>query len=190
MGSLLKDILLAWRDLQIEQFPTLVKKVGRKEVFCGREWSEAEHVCATYYGSHDDESAFGKWMRGLMVRLGLGSYTNKEPWRDSNGKQRIKYKGYKGPSFKSLRSFGATFLVGSNLDVKTVQNHFGHKEAGTTLNFYAESIKTLMSLDGTISYTPDIEKRIRTHIEFCLDRLIEMEREYYTQGVKPHETIP
>ena len=41
---------------------------------------------------------------------------------------------------QSQRSFGATYLVGENVDVKTAQDHFGHRKSATTLEIYAESV--------------------------------------------------
>lgn len=49
-------------------------------------------------------------------------------------------RGCVGPSCKSLCSFGATYLVGENVDVKTAQDHFGHRKSATTLEIYAESV--------------------------------------------------
>ena len=71
---------------------------------------------------------------------GLGEYTEREEWVDSRGITREKLSGYVGPSYKSLRSFGATYLVGENVDVKTAQDHFGHRKSATTLEIYAESV--------------------------------------------------
>jgi hypothetical protein len=83
---------------------------------------------------------YGKWMRALMVERGLGEYTVHEEWVDSRGITRVKHGGYVGPSYKSLRSFGATYLVGENVDVKTAQAHFGHRRSSTTLELYAEKV--------------------------------------------------
>ena len=79
-------------------------------------------------------------MRSVMVERGLGEYTTSEEWVDSRGIERVKHGGYVGPSYKSLRSFGATYLVGENVDVKTAQAHFGHRRSSTTLELYAESV--------------------------------------------------
>ena len=37
-------------------------------------------------------------------------------------------------------SLTATYLVGENVDVKTAQDHFGHRKSATTLEIYAESV--------------------------------------------------
>jgi len=41
------------------------------------------------------------------IERGLGEYTIHEKWLDSRGIMRVKHSGYVGPSYKSLRSFGA-----------------------------------------------------------------------------------
>lgn len=140
MGSFLKGLLLAWIEIQKEQFPHLVKKWRRQKIPCGREWDETAPVCSSYYGTHMNPDNYGKWMRALMVERGLGEYTTHSEWVDSRGIARVKHGGYVGPSYKSLRSFGATYLIGENVDVKTAQAHFGHKRSSTTLELYAEQV--------------------------------------------------
>ena len=140
MGSFLKGLLLAWFEIQRAEFPHLVKKWRREKIPCGREWDETAPVCSSYYGTHMNADNFGKWMRALMVERGLGEYTTHIEWTDSRGITRVKHGGYAGPSYKSLRSFGATYLVGANVDVKTAQAHFGHRRSSTTLEMYAESV--------------------------------------------------
>jgi len=140
MGSFLKGLLLAWIDIQKAEFPTMVKKWRRGQIPCGREWDETAPVCSSYYGTHINSDNYGRWMRSLMVERGLGEYTIREEWVDSRGIRREKLSGYRGPSFKSLRSFGATYLVGENVDVKTAQEHFGHRKSATTLEIYAEGV--------------------------------------------------
>ena len=93
-----------------------------------------------HYGRHMNTDNFGKRMRATMMEQGLEEYTTHEEWIDSYGITRVKHGGYVGPSFKSLRSFGATYLVGANVDVKTAQAHFGHRRSSTTLEMYAESV--------------------------------------------------
>ena len=95
---------------------------------------------SSYYGTHINTDNYGKWMRQLMVERGLGEYTTHERWIDSRGIERVKHGGYVGPSYKSLRSFGATYLIGENVDVKTAQSHFGHRRSSTTLELYAEKV--------------------------------------------------
>lgn len=97
-------------------------------------------MCNSYYGTHMNTDNYGKWMRSLMVERGLGEYTTREEWVDSRGIVRVKRGGYVGPSYKSLRSFGATYLIGANVDVKTAQAHFGHRRSSTTLELYAEKV--------------------------------------------------
>ena len=140
MCSFLKGLLLAWIEIQKAEFPHLVKKWRREKIPCGREWDEIAPVCSSYYGTHMNTDNFGKWMRALMVDRGLGEYTTHEKWTDSRGIERVKHGGYVGPSYKSLRSFGATYLVGENVDVKTAQAHFGHRRSSTTLELYAEKV--------------------------------------------------
>ena len=140
MGSFLKGMLLAWLEIQKAEFPHLVKKWRRQKVPCGREWDETAPVCSSYYGTHMNPDNYGKWMRALMVERGLGEYTTHSEWVDSRGIARVKHGGYVGPSYKSLRSFGATYLIGENVDVKTAQAHFGHKRSSTTLELYAEQV--------------------------------------------------
>ena len=140
MGSFLKGLLLAWIEIQKAQFPHMVKKWRRLKVPCGREWDETAPVCSSYYGTHINSDNYGGWMRSLMVERGLGEYTEREEWVDKRGITRVKQRGYVGPSYKSLRSFGATYLVGENVDVKTAQDHFGHRKSATTLEIYAESV--------------------------------------------------
>ena len=140
MGSFLKGLLLAWIEIQKAEFPHLVKKWRREKIPCGKEWDETAPVCSSYYGTHMNTDNYGKWMRALMVERGLGEYTKHEKWTDSRGIERVKHGGYVGPSYKSLRSFGATYLIGENVDVKTAQAHFGHRRSSTTLELYAEKV--------------------------------------------------
>ena len=140
MGSFLKGLLLAWIDVQKAEFPRLVKEWHGGKVPCGREWDETAPVCSSYYGTHINADNFSKWMRALMIERGLGEYTIHEKWLDSRGIMRVKHRGYVGPSYKSLRSFGATYLIGANVDVKTAQAHFGHRRSSTTLELYAEKV--------------------------------------------------
>ena len=140
MGSFLKGLLLAWIEIQKDEFPHLVKKWRREKIPCGRMWDETAPVCSSYYGTHINTDNYGKWMRSLMVDRGLGEYTTHETWIDIRGIERVKHGGYVGPSYKSLRSFGATYLIGANVDVKTAQAHFGHRRSSTTLELYAENV--------------------------------------------------
>ena len=140
MGSFLKGMLLAWIEIQKAEFPHLVKKWRREKIPCGKEWDETAPVCSSYYGTHINTDNYGKWMRQLMVERGLGEYTTHERWVDSRSIERVKHGGYVGPSYKSLRSFGATYLIGENVDVKTAQAHFGHRRSSTTLELYAEKV--------------------------------------------------
>ena len=140
MGSFLKGLLLAWIDVQKAEFPHLVKEWHRGRIPCGREWDETAPVCSSHYGTHLNADNFSRWMRALMIERGLGEYTTHEKWLDSRGIMRVKHGGYVGPSYKSLRSFGATYLVGANVDVKTAQAHFGHRRSSTTLELYAERV--------------------------------------------------
>ena len=140
MGSFLKGMLLAWIEIQKAEFPHLVKKWRREKIPCGKEWDETAPVCSSYYGTHINTDNYGKWMRQLMVERGLGEYTTHERWVDSRGIERVKHGGYVGPSYKSLRSFGATYLIGENVDVKTAQAQFGHRRSATTLELYAEKV--------------------------------------------------
>ena len=140
MGSFLKGLLLAWIEVQKAEFPHLVKKWRREKIPCGKQWDETAPVCCSYYGTHMNPDNYGRWMRSLMVERGLGEYTKHEKWVDSRGILRVKHSGYVGPSFKSLRSFGATYLIGANVDVKTAQGHFGHRRSSTTLEIYAENV--------------------------------------------------
>lgn len=117
-----------------------MKKWRREKIPCGKEWDETAPVCSSYYGTHINTDNYGKWMRQLMVERGLGEYTTHERWVDSRGIERVKHGGYVGPSYKSLRSFGATYLIGENVDVKTAQAHFGHRRSSTTLELYAEKV--------------------------------------------------
>ena len=140
MGSFLKGLLLAWIEIQKTEFPHMVKKWRRGQIPCGRKWDKTAPVCSSYYGTHINADNYGRWMRSLMVERGLGEWTEREEWVDSRGIRREKLSGYVGPSFKSLRSFGATYLVGENVDVKTAQEHFGHRKSATTLEIYAEGV--------------------------------------------------
>ena len=140
MGSFLKGLLLAWIEIQKAEFPHLVKKWRREKISCGKEWDETAPVCSSYYGTHINPDNYGKWMRATMVERGLGEYTTHKEWVDNRGITRVKHGGYVGPSFKSLRSFGATYLVGANVDVKTAQAHFGHRRSSTTLELDAEQV--------------------------------------------------
>lgn len=140
MGTFLKGLLLAWTEIQKATFPHLVRKWRREKMPCGKKWDETAPVCSTHYGTHMNTDNFGRWMRSVMVERGLGEYATSEEWVDSRGIERVKHGGYVGPSYKSLRSFGATYLVGENVDVKTAQAHFGHRRSSTTLELYAESV--------------------------------------------------
>ena len=140
MGSFLKGLLLAWIEIQKAEFPHLVQEWHRGRIPCGKEWDETAPVCSSYYGTHMNADNFSKWMRALMIERGLGEYTIHEKWLDSRGIMRVKHRGYVGPSYKSLRSFGATYLIGANVDVKTAQAHFGHRRSSTTLELYAEKV--------------------------------------------------
>lgn len=140
MAPFLRDLLSTWFEMQQKEFPTLVKRWRREKIPCGKTWDETAPVCSSYYGTHLNTDNFGKWMRSLMVERGLGEYTTKEEWVDSRGIKREKLGGYVGPSFKSLRSFGATYLISEKFDVKTAQGHLGHRRPTTTLGMYAESV--------------------------------------------------
>lgn len=140
MGPFLKNLLIEWTEMQKKEFPHLVKKWRKEIIPCGKTWDETAPVCSSYYGTHMNTANFGKWMRSFMVDRGLGRYTIRERWVDSRGIVRFKDSGYIGPSFKSLRSFGATYLVGERIDIKTAQGHFGHHTPLTTLDKYAEQV--------------------------------------------------
>ena len=87
-----------------------------------------------HYGRHMNTDNFGKRMRATMMEQGLEEYTTHEEWIDSYDITRVKHSGYVGPSCKSLRSFGATYLVGENVDIKAAQAHFGHRQSSSTVS--------------------------------------------------------
>ena len=159
MGSHLKRILLDWREMQKEQFPNLVKKWRRQKIPCGKKWDENAPVCSSYYGTHINPDNFGRWMRPTMVDLGLGRFETEEKWIDSRGIERVKRKGYRGVSYKSLRTFGTTLLVNKNLDLITVQKHDGHHSPETTTKFYAEHV-------------PESERTVAAAVDGFLDDVI------------------
>ena len=48
--------------------------------------------------------------------------------------------GFEGLRYHELRHTQATLLLGSNVDVKTVQSRLGHADASITLNTYAHAL--------------------------------------------------
>ena len=87
-----------------------------------------------HYGRHMNTDNFGKRMRATMMEQGLEEYTTHDESSASYGITRVKHSGYVGPSCKSLRSFGATYLVGENVDIKAAQAHFGHRRPSSTVS--------------------------------------------------------
>lgn len=74
-------------------------------------------VCCSTTGGFINISNFERWWRSF---------------RDGNG--------FEGLRFHELRHTRATLLLGSGVDVKTVQARLGHADASITLNWYAHAM--------------------------------------------------
>lgn len=74
-------------------------------------------VCCSTTGGFINISNFERWWRSF---------------RDGNG--------FEGLRFHELRHTQATLLLGSGVDVKTVQARLGHADASITLNWYAHAM--------------------------------------------------
>lgn len=74
-------------------------------------------VCCSATGGFINISNFERWWRSF---------------RDGNG--------FEGLRFHELRHTQATLLLGSGVDVKTVQARLGHADASITLNWYAHAM--------------------------------------------------
>ncbi|MCL2606484.1 MAG: tyrosine-type recombinase/integrase [Coriobacteriia bacterium] len=88
-----------------------------------------------------DPNTFGRWRRSFFADNGLGNFKNEEHFTDSRGRKRIRRSGYEGFTFHELRHTQATLLIGSGVDIRTVQDRLGHSSASLTMNIYSHAIE-------------------------------------------------
>lgn len=98
-------------------------------------------VCSNIAGNHIDPDNHSRWRRKFFIDIGFAKYEKAKEWTDSRGIKRIKYSGYRGPTFHALRHAQATMLVAGGVDPKTVQARLGHEQITTTLQIYAEAVQ-------------------------------------------------
>ena len=105
-------------------------------------WGPRTPVVSNTRCSWQGPDNFGRWRRNWFVEHDFAYYEHEESYIDAAGKRRIRRTGYHGPTFHSLRHTQATVLIGAGADVKAVQDRLGHAEASTTLNIYAEAMRS------------------------------------------------
>lgn len=97
-------------------------------------------VATNELGEVYDPSNFSRWRRNFFADNGLGYFEHEEIRTDPNGVKHVKRSGYHGYNFHELRHTQATLLIGSGVDIKTVQHRLGHASASLTMNIYAHAI--------------------------------------------------
>ena len=123
------EFLKEWKQMQSEEF------------YKGKDVPNAFPVCTNELGEYMDPNIFGRWRRSFFADNGLGSFKNEEHFTDSRGRKRIRRSGYEGFTFHELRHTQATLLIGSGVDIRTVQDRLGHSSASLTMNIYSHVIE-------------------------------------------------
>ena len=83
----------------------------------GARQTDGTPVCCSSTGGYLNSSNFEKWWRAFREES-----------------------GFEGLKYHELRHTQATLLLGSGVDVKTVQTRLGHADASITLNWYAHAM--------------------------------------------------
>ena len=115
-------------------------KQERKMEIQGIRQADETPVCTNEIFKFTDPNTFSRWRRQYFVDHGLGEFTEKTSYTDSQGRKRVKRGGYVGFNFHELRHTQATLLIGSGADIKTVQQRLGHSSASLTMDIYAHFI--------------------------------------------------
>ena len=79
---------------------------------------------------------FNRWFYDFCVDHGFGRYTRNVRAIKRGGKTLYRGEGYEGIVPHSLRHTQSTLLIGSGVDVKTVQARLGHSSPNLTLKQY------------------------------------------------------
>ena len=88
-----------------------------------------------------DPDHYNRWFRDFCVKNGFGKYERVSTYRDKEGRKRYRRSGYRGLTPHMLRHTQATLLIGSNVDIKTVQTRLGHSTASLTLDVYSHAVR-------------------------------------------------
>jgi len=125
----LMQILQDWHQTQATYFARIaVEQVG------------ASPIVNNELGGFLDPNGYARWFRSFCVNNGFGEYEKVRNTTTQNGKKHITGTGYKGLTPHMLRHTHASLLIGSNVDLKTVQSRLGHANFNLTLNTYAHLI--------------------------------------------------
>lgn len=132
-----RTFLLEWRDIQREQLESIGRAQYPEMPVCSssammKDGNEVDYI---------DPANFDRWRRHYFVDHGLGVFTKVTEHRTKRGEIEVRYAGYEGYNLHELRHTQATLLIGSGVDLKTVQHRLGHSSASTTMNIYAHAIK-------------------------------------------------
>lgn len=90
--------------------------------------------------THMDNHNYSRWFRNFAVDNGFGTYRVIDSEFVRNGKKCVRGRGYEGICPHQLRHAQATYLIGSGIDIKTVQARLGHASPNTTLSIYSHAI--------------------------------------------------
>jgi len=125
-------------------------KKDQQELFedTGIEWNEKVYVAHALTTEIDENGDlqpastfiqprnFNRWFYDFCVDHGFGRYTRNVRAIKRGGKTLYRGEGYEGIVPHSLRHTQSTLLIGSGVDVKTVQARLGHSSPNLTLKQY------------------------------------------------------